>query len=223
MSQSKFALLVGTFWVALLANRGAAAEYAPRVVSPHHADAYSMKTFAQFPRWRDLKGDRQVWEVMQYLADRRTGLFPLGQPVYEGRDVLSEFQTIRDPVKLINVYGYGFCGILGPTGAGVVQDMGIGRGRTLMLPGWDHCVGEVYYDDKWHYLDLDCRAFFRRPDGSLASMADAQRDENLWKGPNQPLFFPLDPLPEVRKVYAKTAVHPHYGFHYSGQDRKSVV
>src|SRR5262245_2236404 len=32
-------------------------EHAPRVLSPHTADAYSMKTFAEYPRWRDLKGD----------------------------------------------------------------------------------------------------------------------------------------------------------------------
>jgi hypothetical protein len=208
---------------ALLIDGARAAEYAPRVVSPHHADAYSMKTFAQYPRWRDLKGDKQAWEVFQYLADERTGLFPLGQPVLEGRDVLSEFQTIRDPVKLINVYGYGYCGILGPTVAGVCRDMGMGPSRTLVLPGWHHVVGEVYYDDKWHYLDLDCRAAFRRSDGSLASMAEAQRDETLWKGPNSPLFFPLDPLGEVRKAYAKTAVEPYNGYHFSDHTMDYVL
>src|SRR5262245_51734592 len=77
-----------------------AREYAPRVVSPHHADSYSMKSFAQFPRWRVLKDDKLAWELFQYLADQRTGLFPLGMPVLEGQDVLPEFQTIRDPVKL---------------------------------------------------------------------------------------------------------------------------
>jgi hypothetical protein len=40
--------------------------HSPRIVSPHNADAYSMKTFAQFPRWRDLKGDALAWEVYKY-------------------------------------------------------------------------------------------------------------------------------------------------------------
>src|SRR5262245_18039330 len=88
--------------LAALAGPASAREYAPRVVSPHHADAYSMKTFAQFPRWRELKGDFQAWEIYRYLTDQLTGLFPLGQPVLEGSDVFSEFRTIRDPVKLIN-------------------------------------------------------------------------------------------------------------------------
>ena len=43
---------------------------------------------------------------------------------------------VRDPVKMINVYGYAYCGILGPTMAGVCQDMGMGPARSLALPGW---------------------------------------------------------------------------------------
>lgn len=200
-----------------------AREYAPRVLSEHNADAYSMKTFAQFHRWRDLKGDALVWEVYRYLTDLRTGVFPLGKEVLEGSDVLSEFTTVRDPVKIINVYGYGYCGILGPVMAGVCEGMGIGRARTLTLPAWSHVVAETFYDEKWHYLDLDVRAAFRRSDGSLASMADAQRDVSLWRGPQGPLFFPLDPLEQVRSVYQRTAVNHYNGYHYSGHTMDYVL
>lgn len=215
-------LLFVLVWT-LLGSLAFAREYAPRVVSPHHADAYSMKTFAQHPRWRDLTGDARTWEVFRYLADPRTGLFPLGQPVYEGTDLLEEFRTVRDPVKLINVYGYGYCGILGPTMAGVCQGMGLGRSRTLILPGWGHVAAETFYDGKWHYLDLDVRTAFRRADGSLAAMADAQRDAALWQGPRGPLFFPLDPLEPVRKVYEQTPVRHYYDFHSGGHTMDYVL
>jgi hypothetical protein len=214
-----FSLLAGMA-VSLAAQ---AREHAPRVVSPYHADAYSMKTFAQYQRWRDLRGDARAWEVFRYLADPRTGLFPLGQPIYEGSDVLDEYRQVRDPVKLINVYGYGYCGILGPTMAGVCQDMGLGRSRTLILPGWNHVVAETHYEGKWHYLDLDVRAAFRCPDGTLASMAEAQREPALWKGPQGPLFFPLDPLEQVRKVYEKTPVRHYYDFHAGGHTMDYVL
>ncbi len=206
-----------------LAGPAAAREYAPRVVSPHNADAYSMKTFAQFPRWRDLRGDAKAWEVFRYLADRRTGLFPLGKEVLEGRDALPEFATVRDPVKLINVYGYGYCGILGPTMAGVGRDMGLGRSRAVVLPGWGHVAAETFYDGQWHYLDLDVRAAFRRADGSLASLDDARRDPALWKGPQGPLFFPLDPLEPTRRVYEKTPVHHYYGHSQGGHTMDYVL
>jgi hypothetical protein len=182
-----------------------------------------MLTFAQFPHWRDLKGDARAWAVFQYLTDERTGLFPLGQPVREGGDVLEEYRQIRDPVKLINVYGYGYCGILGPTIAGVCEQMGIGPSRTLTLPGWHHVVGETFYDGAWHYLDLDVRAAFRRADGRLASMVEAQRDDVLWRQSDRRLFFPLDPIDQVRETYRTTPVNHYYGHHYSGHTMDYIL
>jgi hypothetical protein len=203
--------------LALLAASGALAhEHAPRVLSPHTADAYSMKTFAQFPRWRELEGDAKVWEVYKYLADTRTGIFPMGAGAWEGKDNVYDFGFIRDPVKMINVYTAGYCDMLGPTMAGIMHDMGIGPSRTLNLPGWGHVVAEVFYGGMWHYLDLDVRAAFRRPDGTLASLEDAQHDPSLWRGPNSPLFFPLDNLEETRKVYAATAVQVRHGVNMGG-------
>jgi len=207
----------------LIATAVQAHEHAPRVVSPHVADAYSMKTFAEFPRWRDLAGDAKVWEVYQYLADRRTGIFPMGAGAWEGKDVVYDFGFIRDPVKMINVYSVGYCDMLGPTMAGVMKDMGIGPSRTLNLPGWGHVVAEVYYGGKWHYLDLDVRAAFRREDGSLASMEEAKKDDSLWKGPNSPLFFPLDNLAATRKIYAQTPVQVRHGVNMGGHTMDYVL
>lgn len=212
--------------VVLLATPAAevgAHEYAPRVLSPHNADAYSMKTFAQFPRWRDLQGDAKVYEIYKYLADPRTGIYPMGVGAWEGQDPVYEFGFIRDPVKMINVYSVGYCDMLGPTLAGVVQDMGIGPARTLNLPGLSHVASEVFYDAKWHYLDLDLRAVFRRPDGSLASMEEAKKDASLWKGPNSPLFFPLDDLEKTRKSYAATPVQVRYGVNMGGHTMDYVL
>jgi len=205
-----------------LSCSGQARVYSPRVVSQHNADAYSLKTFAQFHRWRELKGDERAFEVYKYLADTRTGLFHMNE-VLEGKDVLSEYRTIRDPIKIINVYGYAYCGIFGPVMAGICEGIGIGPSRTLVLPAWNHVAAETFYEGQWHYLDIDVRAVFRRPDGTLASMADAKRDPSLWKGPRGPLFFPHDPLEKTRDVYVKTAVHHYHGFHFSGHTMDFVL
>ena len=209
--------------LALAVSPVAAREPAPRVLSPHNADAYSMRTFAEFPRWRDLAGDAKVYEIYKYLVDRRTGIYPMGAGAWEGRDAVYEFGYIRDPVKMINVYSVGYCDMLGPTMAGIMQDMGIGPSRTLNLPGWGHVVAEMFYDGKWHYLDLDVRAVFRRPDGSLASMDEAQRDDSLWQGGSTPLFFPLDNLANTRKVYAATPVQIRHGVNMGGHTMDYVL
>jgi hypothetical protein len=202
--------------LASAASLATAAEHAPRVLSPHNADAYSMRTFAEFPRWRDLEDDAKVYELYKYLADRRTGIFPMGAGAWEGRDPVYEFGSVRDPVKMINVYSMGYCDTLGPTVAGVMHDMGIGPARTVNLPRLEHVASEVSYAGRWHYLDLDLRAGFRRPDGSLASLAEAQRDDSLWQGGNTPLFFPLDDLEATRRSYAATAVQVRHGVHSGG-------
>lgn len=209
--------------VVILAFVPAAAgrEYSPRVVSPHNADAYSMKTFRQFPRWRDLEGDSLAWEVYRYLADTRTGLFHMNE-VLEGADTLSEHRTVRDPVKIINVYGYAYCGILGPVMAGVGEDMGVGPTRTLSLPAWNHVASEWFYDGRWHYLDIDVRAAFRRDDGTLASMDEARRDASLWKD-RGPLFFPNDHLGRAQQIYRETPVHHYHGFNQSGHTMDFVL
>ncbi|HOD80041.1 MAG: hypothetical protein BWX88_03350 [Planctomycetes bacterium ADurb.Bin126] len=207
--------------VMLLAATAAAREYSPRIVSAERADAYSMKTFARFPRWKDLRGDALAWEVYRYLADTRSGVFHMNE-VLEGRDALGEYRTVRDPVKIINVYGYAYCAALGPVMAGIWEDMGQGKARTVTLPGWSHVVSEVFYDDAWHYMDLDVRAVFRRDDGRLASLDEARRDESLWKN-RGPLFFPNDPLDQTRRIYQKTRLDHYHGFNQSGHTMDYVL
>jgi hypothetical protein len=73
----------------------------------------------------------------------------------------------------------------------------------LILADWSHVLAEAHYDDRWHYLDVDVRAAFRRPDGSLASFEESRTDHRLWRN-RGPLFFPNDDLEHVRKIYAAT-------------------
>ncbi|HYF48091.1 MAG TPA: hypothetical protein VEJ63_01700 [Planctomycetota bacterium] len=200
----------------LLSSLALARESAPRVLSPTHADAYSMKTFAQFARWKDLKGEAKVYEIYKYLADKRTGLYPMGAGAFEGKDPLYEFGFIRDPVKMINVYSLGYCDMLGPTMEGVMRDAGIGKARTVTLPGLSHVLCEVNTGERWHYLDLDLRAVFRREDGTLGSMEEAKTDDSLWKTPRGPLFFPLDNVANMRKQYATAKVEYRYGVNMGG-------
>ena len=200
-----------------------AALYSPRVLSPHNADTYNLKTFAQFSRWRELAGDAKAFEVFAYLTDPRTGLYPLGAPAREGREELPEYAAVTDPVKMLNVYPIGHCGTLGPTAAGILEGMGIGPARTLSISRWNHVAAEVFYGDQWHYVDLDVRAVFRRADGSLASMEDARTDASLWNQRNGPRFFPLDDLGSVRRAYAKAPAEHRYGVASGGHAMDFVL
>src|SRR5262249_43628809 len=58
--------------------------------------------------------------------------------------------TVQDPIKLFNVYGYGFCSMASGNVAALARHAG------LKARGWGinaHSVPEVYYGGAWHLLD----------------------------------------------------------------------
>ena len=154
------------------------------------------------------------------MADTHSGLFHCNE-VLEGDDTLSEYRNVRDPVKIINVYGYAYCGIFGPTMAGIWEDMTGNRARTVTLPAWAHVVSEVFYAGRWHYMDIDvarCSAGrtvrWRRwtKPGTTRRCAD-----------RGPLFFPHDSLDSTRKIYEQTQVENYHGFNQSGHTMDYVL
>lgn len=203
-------------WISHAATNANARTYSPRVVSEHNADSYSMKTFAQHSSWRDLRGSEKAWQMFKYLTDYQTGLYPMGEGTHEGPESLYEYSLVRDPVKMINVYSIGYCDVFGPVMAGIWQDAGLGKARTVDLPGLNHVASEVYYENDWYYFDLDMRAAFRRNDGSLATLEQSQYDLLLWNQPNEPRFFPLDDLTDIRNAYQDSELQNRYGLHESG-------
>ena len=87
--------------------------HSPRVLSEHVADTSSMEAFSDFPAWKDKRGQERAIAIWKYLCDNETGVFHFA-PIREGKDRRnSELHIIRDPVKLLNSYGYGFCGAFG--------------------------------------------------------------------------------------------------------------
>lgn len=166
----------------------------PRVTSEHNADVTDLARFRQYHKWKDKEGEELAIAVWQYLCGVETGLFHMNT-VNDGPDPWGEYSTVRDPVKLMNVYNAGYCAIFGPTLDGVFQGIGFDSGRSLGVSDWNHCTTEVRYNGGWHYLDLDVRGALRKPDGTVASVAEAQTNRDLWVNPARTIepFFPKDP------------------------------
>jgi hypothetical protein len=165
----------------------------PRVTSEHNADVTDLKRFRQFHVWKDKTGGDLAIAVWQYLCGKETGLYHMNE-VLDGPDPHREFSTVRDPLKLLNVYNVGYCGIFGPTLDGVFQGIGFEKGRSFGVSKWNHRTTEVWYDGGWHYFDLDVRGALMKPDGSIASLAEARTNRDLWVNPKRKItpFFPND-------------------------------
>src|SRR5262249_34624501 len=84
-------------------------------------------------------------------------------------EYLHHEETVLDPIKVFNVYGYGFCSM---TSADVEA---LARYAGLKARGWGinaHSVPEVFYDGAWHLLDASLVNYFPKADGSLASVEE---------------------------------------------------
>jgi hypothetical protein len=185
--------LAALILLAPLAVPAAADVLCPRVISEHNADTSDLGRFRRFHRWKDKTGGDLAIAIWQYLSSRETGLFHM-ETVNDGPDPWSEYSTVRDPLKLLNIYNVGYCGIFGPALDGIFQGAGFDAGRAFGVSGWNHCTTEVWYDGGWHYFDLDVRGALMKPDGSIASLAEARSRRELWVDPERRIepFFPKD-------------------------------
>ena len=148
--------------------------YSPRILASGIADTYSLRTFAHFDRWRDLSGDTKAYEVYRYLADTHTGLYHMNV-VAEGDELAqSEFVEIRDPVKILNVYGYAYCGILALHDTVSARQLQRGPATVACQAGITWLPRRITTTSGIIWT-CTLRAVFRRDDGRLASLEEARR------------------------------------------------
>ncbi len=195
--------------------------YTPRVTSEHVADTSSMEAFSNHPAWKDLTGQERALAIWKYFVGTETGVFHYN-PIQEGLDpVMWEFRLVRDPIKMLNTYGYGFCGLFGPTTAGLFERVGFEKARAVSIPGAAHSVTEVWYDNAWHYYDTDLRGvIFQRDGKTIASIQDILDDTTLLTDPSRKIepFFPGDRNdPGIyAKSYTEKPVHYVYNWQMGG-------
>jgi hypothetical protein len=182
------------------------------LTSNHIADTTDLGRFRQFRKWKDKTGNDLALTIWRYLSDYETGLYHFNE-ILEGCDPFDEYATVRDPLKILNTYNMAYCGIFGPVLDGIYQGVGFETGRSFGLEAWNHCATEVWYSDSWHYLDVDVRGTLLGSDGEVASLADVQRDRNLWVDPPVTIepFFPNDPdKARVFDIYEDSRVNYNY-------------
>ncbi len=183
-----------------------------RVTSEHTADTSDLGRFRQFAPWKDKTGNDLAIAIWRYLCDYETGVYHFNE-VLDGTDAFDEYATVRDPLKILNVYNMGYCGIFGPVLDGVFQGVGFEQGRSFGLVRWNHCATEVWYDHAWHYFDMDVRGILLDDAGTVVSLAEAQNNRRLWVAPPQHIepFFPNEAdKGRVFDIYHDSPVYRYY-------------
>ena len=200
--------------------------YSPRVTTTRLPDYSDVQRLVSFPGWRDLPPRDKALAIFRYLAHPDTGLYPI-QGIYEDPDPGPEyvFYDERDLMKVLNVHGHGYCGLLSPTLAGILAHAGFEEVRCIRMKENHHCVTEVWYDGGWHYFDLDLRGLLLRADGEVASLAEACRERELWTDPPLEVepFYPLDDKAAMFESFARCSLKHSYHWHKNGQTSDLVL
>lgn len=84
---------------------------------------------------------------------------------------------LHDPVRYLNVYGYGFCDDSATNLMVLAERAGL-KGRVWGLDG--HVVPEVFFDGGWHVLDPDGEIYYLEDDGhTIAGVETLQKRPDL--------------------------------------------
>lgn len=126
--------------------------------------------------------------IWKFLVDWRYHYWPA-----------QEDAEIHDPVKFVNVYGYGFCDDSAQNFAALCETAGL-KARVWGLNG--HVVAESFYDGAWHMFDVDMECYFRGTGGRVLGV------EELGKAPSVITATPYTPsgypTADVAKLYTTT-------------------
>lgn len=183
-----------------------------RLTSEHTADMTDLKRFRQYHEWKDKTGNDLAVAVWKYLCGYETGLYHFNE-ILEGRDTFDEYATVRDPLKILNIYNMAYCGIFGPVMDGIFQGIGFEQGRSFGVELWNHCATELWYDQSWHYFDLDVRGILVDADGKVASLDEARRNRSLWTDPPikvEPFFPNNEDMNKVFEIYRDSKIDYNY-------------
>lgn len=80
---------------------------------------------------------------------------------------LQHEDVVQDPIKVFNIYGYGFCSMASCEVEALSRHVGLkAQGRIIFA----HSVPEVFYDGGWHLLDGSLMCYFPKADGKAAAV-----------------------------------------------------
>jgi hypothetical protein len=96
-------------------------------------------------------------------------------------EYLTNENTVCDAIKMFNVYGYGFCSMASAHVKTLSRYVGLeGRGWGIN----SHSVCEIKVNGGWRLLDASLINYFKKADGSIASVEELIAATNEWYDKN---------------------------------------
>jgi len=175
----------------VLPMQTAAQVHGPRLVSNQTPDLHDLESYVN----SIVKpGMTQKERAIALWRTNSEQMYHWNNPVEYPQIKPGQFLDVTDPVRLMNVYGYTLCFCSAAGMEAVWRQAGL-EGREFGLPG--HVTNEVWFDGAYHYLDMECKGYFTRSDGVIASARECglKPAEIVVSSRIPPDFFPLTRYP----------------------------
>lgn len=145
--------------------------YTPRVTVSGQPDFYSLQTMVNSIIKDGMTPEQKAEAVWRFVLKYN---FHYGSPSEGPPDtrIPHETNTLYDPVKLLNCYGYCYCFSNIAMMQRLWETAGFDSTKTGGIGG--HLISEVYYKGGWHYYDGDqsVSTYCIKEDGKTAASID---------------------------------------------------
>ena len=145
-----------------IVNRDPQLAVIPRLTRRGDPDLTSIASILASITNKQMSDEHRAIAIWKFLVDWRYHDYPA-----ENRG------EVHDPLKLVNVYGYGFCDDSAAAFCRLASEAGI-KARSYGLSG--HVVAEAFYGNAWHMFDPDHQVFYRNENQEVASVAELERN-----------------------------------------------
>jgi hypothetical protein len=136
----------------------------PWLVANNQRDWFDVQSMLDEMLQGETDPAKRAFRIWRYLRDNRYHWYPA-----------EDGNEIHDPVKFLNVYGYGFCDDSANNSEALFKLAGFQDAHCWELSG--HVVCEVFYENGWHMLDPDVEVFYPKRDNiHVASVEDCEAD-----------------------------------------------
>ena len=133
----------------------------PRITTDSSIDTSSAEAVVKQILRPGMTDEQKAIACWRFMLDHFYHFYPPREPDTAGDS--------RDFQKAINSYGFGPCFYNAPVLTALWDAAGF-KHRSWTVTG--HSIPEVFYDDAWHMIDADARAFHRKKDGAIASVPE---------------------------------------------------
>ena len=164
------AVLAAVLAAELSAQDGVGVVSHVKVLSDKVEDVSSMEAWKRSFIRDDMTGEQKAIALWQSIVKFRHVDSP-------PQEFLQNEADVHDPIKIFNVYGYGMCCCASACDEALARHIGM-EARGWTIPG--HSISEIRYDGAWHHMDSERIYYFRKADGTIASVEDIVAAVTAW-------------------------------------------